>query len=57
MQNFNSLKNNFFQNKKCNKTLNSLYEVEYFLRNLSCAKNSICFAKSAKFLMKKSKKY
>lgn len=42
--------------KKCS-PLQSLYEVENFLRRLSYAKNSICFAKKAKYLIDNGKKH
>ncbi len=30
--------------------IKSLFEIEYFLRNISCVKNSLCLVKSAKKL-------
>lgn len=56
MQNPKFLKGSFCKNKKSCQALNSLYEVEHFLRKLSCAKNSICFVKSAKNLIRKNQK-
>ena len=51
-------KKNKFNNthKKCS-PLQSLYEVEDFLRRLSYAKNSIFFVNKAKYLITKGKKY
>lgn len=43
-------------NNNC-KVLKSLYDVEFFLRKLSCAKNSICIFKKTKYLMDKTKKF
>ncbi len=51
---FNDKFNN--SHKKCS-PLQSLYEVECFLRRLSYVKNSICFVNKAKYLINKGKKY
>lgn len=45
------------KNAKCN-AIQSLFEVEHFLRKLSCVKNSLCFANKAKCLINnKNKKF
>ena len=54
MFNFKNQINN--SHKKCS-PLQSLHEVESFLRHLCYAKNSICFAKKAKYLINKGKKH
>lgn len=53
---FNFKNKSIKPHKKCN-PLQSLYEVEYFLRRLSYAKNSISFANKAKYLINKGKKH
>ncbi len=50
MKIFNNFESNYIKNKCHCKQINSLFEVECFLRKLSKIKNSICTANNVKHL-------